>query len=413
MVGAATQPGQLQAGPVQRMTATASSTISADPTAAAVVSALQSVLGPQTAMLHAPVFAGNEWAYLKDCLDTTFVSSVGAYVDRIELDLARYTGSAHAIAVVNGTAALHVALLLAGVLRDDEVLVPALTFAATANAVSYCGAIPHFIDSSDETLGVDPVALEAWLDTIAERTEAGCLNRQTGRIIRAIVPMHTFGHPCDMGGLLAVADKFGIAVVEDAAESLGSFYKGRHTGTFGRLGTLSFNGNKIMTTGGGGAVLTNDPELARRAKFITTTAKRPHKWEYVHDEIGFNYRMPNLNAALGCAQLEQLPQFLESKRRLHEQYQAAFSSVEGFTLVTEPEGCSSNFWLQAIRLDAPNMERRNQVLEATDAAGYMSRPVWRLMHNLKPFENCPRAPLERAERLEQTLINIPSGVGLA
>ena len=413
MVGAATQPGQLQAGPVQRMTAAASSTMSADPTAAAVVSALQSVLGPQAAMLHAPVLAGNEWAYLKDCLDTTFVSSVGAYVDRIELDLARYTGSAHAIAVVNGTAALHVALLLAGVLRDDEVLVPALTFAATANAVSYCGAIPHFIDSSNETLGVDPDALEAWLDTIAERTEAGCLNRQTGRIIRAIVPMHTFGHPCDMDGLLAVADKFGIAVVEDAAESLGSFYKGRHTGTFGRLGTLSFNGNKIMTTGGGGAVLTNDPELARRAKFITTTAKRPHKWEYVHDEIGFNYRMPNINAALGCAQLEQLAQFLASKRRLHEQYQAAFSSVEGVTLVTEPGGCSSNFWLQAIRLDAPDMEKRNQVLEATDAAGYMSRPVWRLMHNLKPFENCPRAPLERAEKLEQTLINIPSGAGLA
>lgn len=380
---------------------------------AAIVDALGEALGPRKADLHAPVFAGNEWAYLKDCLDSTFVSSVGAYVDRFERDLAEFTGSAHAVAVVNGTAALHVALLLAGVERGDEVLVPALTFAATANAVSYCGAIPHFVDSEDGTLGVDPVALDNWLSFKAEKTGGGIVNRDTGRVIRAIVPMHTFGHPCDMDGLLAVARKYGLAIVEDAAESLGSYYHGRHTGTFGLLGTLSFNGNKTLTTGGGGAILTDDADLARRAKFITTTAKRPHKWEYVHDEVGFNYRMPNLNAALGCAQLEQLPGFLRSKRALHEKYGAAFAGLGAVRLVTEPAGSSSNYWLQALKLQSIDMQLRDSILEQTNAAGYMTRPVWKLMHGLRQFEACPRAPLDVAERLEKTLINIPSGAGLA
>lgn len=380
---------------------------------AAIVAALDEVLGTRKADLHAPVFAGNEWAYLKDCLDSTFVSSVGAYVDRFERDLAEFTGSAHAVAVVNGTAALHVALLLAGVERGDEVLVPALTFAATANAVSYCGAIPHFIDSDDRTLGVDPAALDRWLSFRAEKTGGRIVNRDTGRVIRAIVPMHTFGHPCDMDGLLSVAQKYGLGIVEDAAESLGSYYQGRHTGTFGLLGTLSFNGNKTLTTGGGGAILTNDAELARRAKFITTTAKRPHKWEYVHDEVGFNYRMPNLNAALGCAQLEQLPGFLRSKRALHQKYAKAFAGLDAVELTCEPAGCSSNYWLQALKLQNIDMQLRDSILEQTNAAGYMTRPVWKLMHGLRQFEDCPRAPLDVAERLEKTLINIPSGAGLA
>jgi perosamine synthetase len=398
------------------MTAVPDNSTTADDVGPAILAALEAVLGARPddvpAGLHTPVFAGNEWAYLKDCLDSTFVSSVGAYVDRFELELARYTGSGHAVAVVNGTAALHVALILAGVTAGDEVLVPALTFAATANAVSYCGAMPHFVDSNSTTLGIDPDSLDNWLSSIAEVGEGGCINTQTGSIIRAIVPMHTFGHPSDMDGLLAVARKFGLVVVEDAAESLGSFFKGRHTGTFGTLGTLSFNGNKILTTGGGGAILTDDPQLAKRAKFITTTAKRPHKWEYIHDEIGFNYRMPNLNAALGCAQLEQLPGFLQAKRDLHERYQQAFQKIGGVELIGEPDGCISNFWLQAIRLRAVDMQLRDSILEASNAAGFMTRPVWKLMHNLKQFEACPRAPLDVAEKLEKTLINIPSGAGL-
>lgn len=379
----------------------------------AIIEALGSALGKSKADLHAPVFAGNEWAYVKDCLDSTFVSSVGTYVDRFEHELAAFTGSAHAIAVVNGTAALHVALLLAGVQRGDEVLVPALTFAATANAVSYCGAFPHFVDSCDETLGIDVGALENWLARSTERTGDQCVNRTTGNTIRAVVPMHTFGHPCDMSNLLRVAQRYGIVVVEDAAESLGSYHHGRHTGTFGLLGILSFNGNKTMTTGGGGAILTNDPELARRAKVITSTAKRPHKWEYVHEEVGFNYRMPNLNAALGCAQLEQLPSFLKSKRALYEKYRDVFVEFSGIELVKEPNGCQSNYWLQALKLSKVDLDLRDRILTETNAVGYMTRPAWKLLHSLPHFAHLPRAPLEVAERLEKTLINIPSGAGLA
>lgn len=272
-----------------------------NPIAEVIVNALRGVLGSGPVGLHEPRFDGNERRYLQECIDSTFVSSVWRFVDRFEADLANYTGARHAVAVVNGTAALHVALLLAGVEAGDEVIVPALTFVATANAVRYCGATPHFADSEERTLGLDPGALRDWLRQTAEMQGGGCINRHTGRRIRAVAPMHTFGHPCDLDGLLAVAHDYGLALVEDAAESLGSWIHERHTGTFGQLGTLSFNGNKIITTGGGGAILTNDSELARRAKHLTTTAKKPHRWEYVHDEVGFNYRMPNVNAALGCA----------------------------------------------------------------------------------------------------------------
>jgi len=377
-----------------------------------VVDALRHVCGAGPLALHEPRFSGKEWEYLKACLDSTFVSSVGQYVDRFEADLAAYTGAKHAIAVVNGTAALHVALLLAGVKQGDEVLLPALTFVATANAVSYCGAIPHLVDSDEATLGVDPVALRAWLTASTERRAGICINTHTGRPIRALLPMHAFGHPCDMDSLLAVGHDFGLTLIEDAAESLGSWCHGRHTGTLGRLGTLSFNGNKTITTGGGGAILTNDAELARKAKHLTTTAKLPHRWAYVHDEIGFNYRMPNINAALGCAQLEQLAGFLASKRRLFERYSEVFKDISQLRLVAETPGCTSNYWLQTLLLDESAENLRDAVLEATNSAGFMTRPAWELMHRLRPNLECPCAPLPVAESLERRLINIPSSAGL-
>jgi perosamine synthetase len=378
-----------------------------------VVRALQRALGPAPAALHEPRFSGNEWAYLKDCLDSTYVSSVGAYVDRFESDLCRLTGARHAVAVVNGTAALHLALELAGVQAGDEVLMPALTFVATANAVSYCRAVPHFVDSETRSLGIDTAALRAHLASQAERRAGRSINRRTGRVIRALVPMHTFGHPGDIGGLLALAHEYGLALVEDATESLGSLYHGRHTGTFGRFGTLSFNGNKTITTGGGGAILTDDADLARAAKHLSTTAKRPHRWLYEHDLIGYNYRMPNINAALGCAQLEQLGGFLASKRRLHGLYRTAFAEVGGLSLVNEPEACVSNYWLHALLLDEEFASQRDAVLEAANEAGFGTRPVWAPMHKLAPYANCPRMDLPVAESIERRLVNLPSSAGLA
>lgn len=377
-----------------------------------VVEAIRDVVGQIPASLHEPHFSGNEWQYLKECLDSTYVSSVGAFVDRFEVELAAYTGAKHAVAVVNGTAALHIVLKLAGVQQDDEVLVPALTFVATANAVTYCGAIPHFVDSEKRTLGIDAEKLRMYLTEISEQRGGQCINRTTGRVIRALVPMHVFGHPVDLDGLLAIARDFNIALVEDAAESLGSFYHGQHTGTFGLLGTLSFNGNKTITTGGGGAVLTNDPVLARKIKHLTTTAKLPHRWEYVHDEIGYNYRMPNLNAALGCAQLEQLPDFLKAKRSLYQSYNKAFHDVQGVSILNEPENCSSNYWLQALILDSKKSDQRDLILQATNDAGQMTRPVWKLLNRLQPYESCPTMGLETSLSLENRVVNLPSSVNI-
>ena len=371
------------------------------------------MVGAGSVALHEPRFAGNEWQYLKECLDSTFVSSVGPFVDRFEAELASYTGAKHAIAVANGTVALHIALLLAGAEAGDEILVPALTFAATSNAIAYCGAIPHFVESEERTLGVDPHALRDYLGTIAELRGGVCCNRSTGRAIRAVVPMHVFGHPVDIDGLLAVARDFALVVVEDAAESLGSLYRGVHTGTFGRLGTLSFNGNKTITTGGGGAILTDVPQLARRAKHLTTTAKVPHRWEYRHDEVGYNYRLPNLNAALGCAQLEQLPALIAAKRRLYQRYAAAFAAVPEVRLMAEPAGCSSNYWLQTLLLDDGCLLARDEVLAATNDAGLMTRPAWVLNHRLPAFQDSPRMPLAVAESLERRIINVPSSAQLA
>ena len=378
-----------------------------------IISALRVLLGKGTHPLHEPRFKGNEQRYVQECVASTFVSSVGQYVDRFERELAAYTGARRAVAVVNGTAALQVALQLAGVEAGDEVLVPALTFVATANAVNYLGATPHFVDSSPETLGLDPVALKDWLKHIGERTPDGTRNRETGARIRAIVPMHTFGHPCDIDGLLSLAQDYQLHLVEDATESLGSYYHGRHTGTFGLLGTLSFNGNKTITTGGGGAILTNDKRLADHAKHLTTTAKKSHRWEYVHDEVGYNFRMPNLNAALGCAQLEQLPNFLASKRQLTVKYLQAFADLSQVRLMTEPAGCQSNYWLQTLLLDEAVADERDAILEATNDAGLMTRPAWTLMHHLPAYQQCPRAPLPFAESLARRIINIPSSAGLA
>jgi aminotransferase in exopolysaccharide biosynthesis len=370
------------------------------------------VVGPGPVALHEPRFAGNEWLYVKECLDSTFVSSVGKFVDRFEADLAAFTGARFAVAVVNGTAALHVALRLAGVLPGDEVLTPALTFVATTTAVTYCAAVPHFVDCEERTFGVDPRALREYLQSIAELRDGKCVNRRTGRVIRALVPMHAFGHPLDIEGVLSVARDFHLSVVEDAAESLGSLVRGRHTGTFGLIGTLSFNGNKTVTTGGGGALLVNDPELARRAKHLTTTAKTPHRWEYRHDEIGYNYRLPNINAALGCAQIEQLEGFLAAKRQLFIRYQAEFAHLPEVRIVAEPAGCRSNYWLQTLLLAATAADLRDSILAATNDAGLMTRPAWTLMHRLTPYSACPRMSLPVAESVERRLINLPSSASL-
>jgi perosamine synthetase len=376
---------------------------------------LKAVLGAPDKLiaLHEPEFTRNESALLQDCLDSTFVSSVGKYVDQLELMLAEYTGAKHAVAVVNGTAATQVALALAGVKAGDEVFVPALCFVATANAVAHCGAVPHFVDSHCDTLGMDPAALGEHLRAVAEATSGGLRNRHTGRRIAAVLPMHTYGHPANIGGLLELATRYGLPLVEDAAESLGSTCDGRHTGTFGRLGILSFNGNKIITTGGGGALLTDDRELARHAKHLTTTAKRPHRWEFFHDEIAWNYRMPNLNAALGCAQMQRLPDFLARKRALAARYQAAFRDTGGIRFVAEPSGTRSNYWLNTVRLERPDIVLRDELLAAANDAGYQCRPTWTLLHKLPMFAACPRAPLTVAERLEASLINVPSSAKLA
>jgi len=357
--------------------------------------------------LHAPVFPGREREYVVQTIDSTFVSSVGAFVDRFERDMAAYTGSQRAVATVNGTAALHAALLLAGVKPGELVVTQSLTFVATCNAIAYCHAEPVFVDVDRHTLGLSPGALDAWLDASARLDEEGvCRLKQDGRVVRACLPMHTFGHPVDLDRLVDVCRRWNLALVEDAAESLGSLYHGKHTGTFGLLGTLSFNGNKILTTGGGGMILA-DEALGARAKHLTTTAKKPHPYEFVHDEVGYNYRLPNLNAALGCAQLEQLDRFVESKRALAERYEAHLAG-SGLEFVREPSGCRSNYWLNAVICDS--REQRDALLKATNDKGVMTRPIWQLMTHLPIYENCLRGDLATAEWLEARVVNLPSSV---
>lgn len=373
-----------------------------------VTDRIRLVVGAGAAALHEPNFVGNEWAYVKECIDTGWVSSVGGYVDRFEHDLAEYIGARHAVVVSNGTSGLHMALQLVGVGRDDEVIVPALSFVATANAVKHCGAEPHFADGDAATLGLAVPALAEHLASIVERRSEASVNRHTGRRIAAIVPMHTFGHPVDMPALMELAGRHDIPVVEDAAESLGSLIDGRHTGTFGRCAMLSFNGNKIVTTGGGGAIVTDDAALARHAKHLTTTAKQAHQWAFFHDEVAYNFRMPNLNAALGCAQLEQLGSFLAAKRELARRYDEAFRDVDQARLFIERHGTRANYWLQTLVLDRNAVDQRDAILAATNAAGLMTRPVWELLPHLPMFLHCPAMDLSVARDLAGRIINLPS-----
>ena len=369
---------------------------------------VRGVTGVAQAALHEPRFAGNEWAYVKQCIDTGWVSSVGSFVDRFERDLAAYTGARHAVVVSNGTSGLQIALHVSGVLPGDEVIVPALSFVATANAVMHCGAQPHFADSDVTSLGLAVAPLAEYLARITEQRGGACVNRESGRRVAAIVPMHTFGHPVDMPALMELAARLNIAVVEDAAESLGSLADGHHTGTFGRCAMLSFNGNKIVTTGGGGAIITDDAELARHAKHLTTTAKQPHRWAFLHDAVGYNYRMPNLNAAMGCAQLEQIDGFLQAKRELTQRYAQALHDVAGVSLFVERPGTRSNYWLQTLILDRDVADQRDDILAATNAAGQMTRPVWELLTRLPMYTACAAMPTPVAQDLARRIVNLPS-----
>ena len=379
------------------------------PSAEDFVARIRSVVGEHDGPigLHEPEIGDIEQRYLKECLDSTFVSSVGAFINQFEARLAEFTGAKYAIAVSNGTVGLQVALVLAGVEPGDEVIVLTLSFIATANAVSHAGAVPHFIDSEELTMGMSPEALRASLASM-RREGTALVNPATGRRIAAISPMHTLGHPVRIEEICAIATEYGIPVVEDAAESLGSFVRGQHTGTFGLLGVISFNGNKIVTTGGGGVILTNDDALGVRAKHLTTTAKLPHKWEFEHDEIAWNYRMPNLNAALGMAQLDRLPGFQVEKRELADAYKAAFEGFEGARFVEEPAGTTSNYWLCAVQLDTPSLEVRDSLMQACHDAGLLVRPMWNLLHTQRMYAGSPREELDTAIDLHASLICLPS-----
>lgn len=376
------------------------------------VRTIRGVVGAESFVgLHVPDISAIEKQRVQECLDSTFVSSVGAFVTEFEQAIADFTGAGHAIAVSNGTSALQVALELAGVGAGDDVIVPTLSFVATANAVSHAGAQPYFVDSDEATLGLSVEAVAAVLRS-SRSTARGPVNAATGRRIGAIVPMHTLGHPMRIAELMALAEEYDVPVVEDAAESLGSRADGVHTGTFGRLGIVSFNGNKILTTGGGGMILTDDDDLARRARHLTTTAKLPHRWEFEHDEVAYNYRMPNLNAALGVAQLERLPRFLADKRRLAARYQDAFADVSDIEFLTEPSGTESNYWLCAVRVTG-DLSRRDTLLEASNDAGLQCRPFWNLLHAQAPYRHLPHAPVPVAEALQASVVCIPSSPALA
>ena len=377
--------------------------------------------------LAVPVFIGNEKKYLEECIDTTFVSSVGKFVDRFEEDMAKYTGAKRAVVCVSGTNALHMSLLLVGVKRDDEVLTQALTFIATCNALSYIGAHPVFLDVDRSTMGLSPGAMKDWLQKNAEvrkntrlneldknhdfgfhEDELACYNKNTGRRIKACVPMHTFGHPVHLDELVEVLKEYHIELVEDAAESIGSLYKGKHTGTFGKVGALSFNGNKTITTGGGGMMLFNDEELGAYAKHITTQAKIPHRWEFRHDHIGYNYRMPNINAALGCAQLEHIEEYVASKRETAKAYDEFFKDIPEIEFFTEPQDTRSNYWLNVIILK--DKEAQLNFLEYTNDNGVMTRPIWELMNRLPMFEKCENDGLKNTIYFADRVVNIPSSV---
>lgn len=379
---------------------------------ARIVDTIRSVVGPGDIGLHEPIIGDKERQAVDECLRSGYVSSVGQWVVDFENLLADITGATHAVAMSNGTSALQIALIAAGVKPGNEVLVPAMSFVATASAVRHMGATPHFVDISETTLGIDPGALRDYLSSSTEKTPTGVKNRATGNLITAIVPMHCFGHPVDMPQLLTVTDEFSLIVIEDAAEGLGSLLNGRHVGTFARAGILSFNGNKIVTTGGGGAVITDDEDLANRARHLSTTAKIAHRWEFDHDEVGFNYRMPNINAALGVAQLEQLESFVSRKRELAISYQEAFSGVEGVTVFHENPGVRSNYWLNTLLLPEESPDIRDDLLEVAHNHGLFLRPAWKILPHLAPYTSHPQAPIPVARALQSRLVNLPSSAFL-
>ena len=357
--------------------------------------------------LHEPRFIGNEKKYINEAIDSTFVSSVGKYVTQFEEMIAKFVGTKYAVATVNGTSALHIGLKLVGVDKETEVITQPLTFIATANAISYCNAKPIFIDVDRDTLGLSPKKLGEFLEKNCEIRDNQCINKTTNRVIKACVPMHTFGHPCKIDEIIEICNRYNISVVEDSAESLGSYYKGKHTGSFGEVGIFSFNGNKIITTGGGGMIVTNDEKLAKRAKHITTTAKIPHPYEYIHDEIGYNYRLTNLNSALGVAQMEKLDFFIDKQRELAQKYIDFFQN-SNIKFITEPKEAKSNYWLNAIILK--DKKERDLFLEQTNKQGIMTRPIWRLMNRLEMFENAQCGDLSNAIWLEERVVNISSSI---
>lgn len=357
--------------------------------------------------LHEPRFLGNEKKYVNECIDSTFVSSIGRYVDIFEKEIAKYTGAKYAVATSNGTSGLHISLLLANVGQNNEVITQSMTFVATCNAIKYCGAEPIFIDVDKDTMGLSPDALKKFLKENTSIKNKKCINNTTGKTIRACVPMHTFGHPCKIDEIKEICDKHNIFVVEDSAESVGSKYKNKHTGTFGHIGVMSFNGNKIITAGGGGCILTNNKSLAKKAKHLSTTAKLPHRWDFIHDMVGYNYRMPNINAALLVAQLENLDKFLKNKRQLAERYEKFFEGLD-CSFFTEPTHCESNYWLNTILLK--NKKQRDKFLEETNSMGVMTRPTWIMMHKLPMFKHAQCGDLENSIWLNNRIVNIPSSV---
>ena len=359
--------------------------------------------------LHEPKFVGNEKKYINECIDTTFVSSVGRYVDLFEEEIASYTGAKYAVATCNGTSALHISFLLADIQQNDEVITQSLTFVATCNAISYCRAKPIFIDVDKDTMGMSPSALRFFLEKNTTIKNNKCINNLTGNVIKACVPMHTFGYPCRVDEIKEICDEYNIFLIEDAAESVGSFYKNKHTGNFGQLGVMSFNGNKIITAGGGGCIITNNQAFAKKAKHLTTTAKVPHKWEFNHDMVGYNYRMPNINAALLVAQLENLSKFLKSKRELADSYEKFFKN-KNCTFFQEPANSISNYWLNTLILK--DKKQRDQFLEETNSRGIMTRPIWTLMHRLPMFKNSQCDNLDNSKWLDDRVVNIPSSVVL-
>ena len=375
-----------------------------------IIEAISAALpaGKNTYQLSEPVFDGNEITYLADCIKTGWVSSVGAYVSRFENMLAEFTDAKYVVATSCGTAALHAALIVAGVSRDDEVLVPAISFVATANAVAYCNAFPHFVDCSETTLGVDPVKLDEYLASILILDADRAINKNTGRTIRALIVVHAFGHPADLDEIADICEKYRLILLEDAAEAIGSYYKDRHVGNHGLMSVLSFNGNKIITAGGGGAVLCNDEQIAKRLRHLTTTAKTSHPWRFEHDEVGYNYRLPNINAAIGCAQLEKISERLSARRQQAMRYKTQFESLDNVHFIEEPEFTRSNYWLSTIELIESTQELQDEFIERARDKGFMLRPVWRLLNKLPMYSTCPAMDLQIAEKMEYALVNLPS-----